>query len=353
MRPYEDRDFIKTVDGFYSCVVGYIHPPDRVISYIKYIPASGGRWGRGEKRYGRFLPDYTVPSLIENIRFLRENHPKYVFYSNVLNTTMSCCPVNMISEHYAPEIKLRELFENEKRDPLQEELVSLVEVISGGNYSSRAFGVTGSILTDIHRPEFSDIDLTIYGRRSSLEARKRLLNLYDSEGTRLRRLEGRELEAWCESKTRIYPLTRDEAEDIYRRKWNRGIFEGTLFSIHPVRLTEEITEAYGDRVFLPQGMMRVEATISDTSESMFLPCTYGVEDVNVLEGPRIECVREMTTYEGIYGDIFDPGEEVEALGKLERVVDNRFNEEYHRLLVGSLEAEGSDYIKPSIPRGTA
>ncbi len=350
MRPFKDRDFIKTVDGFFSCVVGYIHPPDKIISYVKYIPDEKGRWGRDGERYRRFLPYYTIPFLMENIGFLREKYPKYVFYSDVMNTAMSCCPVNMVSEHYIPEVKLQRLLECEKRDPLQDKLVDLVELISSGNGDHKSFGVTGSILTDIHNPNFSDIDLTIHGRRSSLEAKKKLLNLYDYERTCVRRLEGEKLEEWCKSKAMAYSLTRDEAKVIYERKWNRGVFDGTFFSIHPTRLTEEITESYGDRIFHPKGIVRIRAIISDTRESIFLPCTYGIEKADVLEGPQVDDVREVTTYNGLFGDIFDPGEEIEALGKLEMVLDKRSNKEYHRLLVGSLFAKGLDYIKPLFPR---
>jgi len=33
-------------------------------------------------------------------------------------------------------------------------------------------------------------------------------------------------------------------------------------------------------------------------------------------------------------------------GKLEKVTDRRMGQEYHRVLVGSKEAKGRDYIKP-------
>ena len=33
-----DGDAILSIDGFIFYTVGYLHPPDRIISYLKYVP---------------------------------------------------------------------------------------------------------------------------------------------------------------------------------------------------------------------------------------------------------------------------------------------------------------------------
>ena len=40
MRKFKDRDFLRTTDGLLFCVVGYLHPPDRVTGYVKYVPVA-------------------------------------------------------------------------------------------------------------------------------------------------------------------------------------------------------------------------------------------------------------------------------------------------------------------------
>ena len=42
-RPPKDRDFVETAEGFFFCLVGYLHPPDRYTAYLKYTPAESGR----------------------------------------------------------------------------------------------------------------------------------------------------------------------------------------------------------------------------------------------------------------------------------------------------------------------
>jgi len=42
-----DRDFIRTKEGFFWVVVGYTHPPNRIIAYLKYIPTTFGKWKDG------------------------------------------------------------------------------------------------------------------------------------------------------------------------------------------------------------------------------------------------------------------------------------------------------------------
>ena len=343
-RGFRDRDFLETKEGFLSCVVGCIHPPDKVISYIKYVPHPRGKWGSGEKRYARFLATYSIPSLSENLRFLRERYPHYIFYSHEWNTSMSCTPTKYIKVHYRPEERLKELARSGERDPLEEETIALARFISReSGVPLGRMGVTGSILTRIHRVEFSDIDLTVYGGGESLRVKETLQSLY-KEGGEIQPLKGSRLEDWCREKARIYPVTVEEAYKIYGRRWNYGVFKGRIFSIHPVR--DRVEDRYGDRVFEPLGIVEVSAKILDSSEAIFLPCTYKVGDVKVMDGPRFEGIREITSYEGFYGDIADPGDRVVARGRLERVRDLRGEEEYYRVLIGSLDAEGGDYIKP-------
>ncbi|MCS7385528.1 MAG: hypothetical protein NDF55_02140 [archaeon GB-1867-005] len=56
MRKIRDRDFIESKKGMLFCVVGNVHPKDRAISYLKYIPwkeenAARLGWKREEQEY--------------------------------------------------------------------------------------------------------------------------------------------------------------------------------------------------------------------------------------------------------------------------------------------------------------
>lgn len=343
---FKDHDYIQTGEDLFFCVVGYAHPPDRVISYLKYVPDPYGKWGKGNRRFKRALPYYTIPSLVETFQLLEIKYPQYLYDSHILNIKMSAVPLSYVKRHYRPKEKLSHLFETSRLDPLQQDVVELVSLLSEESDTKiNFFGVTGSVLIDIHKPEFSDIDLTIHGLKYSQTLRETLLSLYERGGAPARRFSNKLLETWCKNKSTLYPITMEEAKKFYGRKWNRGLYKDRQFSIHPIKLDEEIIEKYGDRMFIPEGIVKVKATVSDATDAIFLPSTYSVEDVDVEEGPKVIDIREVITYEGLYADLAKVGEKIIVKGKLEKVLDKRTGEEYHRILVGSPEAVGADFIR--------
>jgi predicted nucleotidyltransferase len=346
VRGFRDRDFIETPEGFFFCVVDGIHPKNRVIAYLKYIPDKTGKWGRDERRFKRVLKNYTIPALSETLVSLRKEHPEYLFKSRPFGVQMSGIPSRRIHRHFLPEVRLRSLFKDNELDCLEEKLIVLVELLSQrSGVKKREFGVTGSILLDIHQTQFSDIDILVYGRQSSLQLKSALLSIYDDIPSEVSKLSNQHLEEWCRSKVGLYPLSFEEAARLYRRRWNRGLFQSTLFSVHPVLVESELPESYGDRWFKPQGFVTIEARVTSNHAAMFLPCTYSVDEVQVLEGIKVDDLQEVCSYQGIYSDLFTVGERMAAKGKLEHVRDKRTGQECHRLLIGGPEAGGRDYIK--------
>lgn len=347
MRGFLDRDFLETREGLFFCVVGPFHPKDRVISYLKYLPDKDGKWGMGERRFRRVMRAYTIPNLLETFELLESEHPRYLFYSSFYNIKLTAVPRRNIRRHYRPEGKLAELLKRRDLDSLQTRLVRLVRVLSeASNVPPSSFGVTGSILVDIHSPEFSDIDLTVYGLKGSLALKEALTQLYSSS-SKVKRFKGKLLEAWCKSKAKKHPLSLLEARRIYERKWNVGVFDGTPFSIHPVKTGFEVTERYGDKKFRPEGFVTIRALVDDDSECMFLPAVYRVQDVEVLEGPKVSDILKVVSYESLYDNLAERGEKIVARGKLEMVEDLSGGELYHRVLVGSPEGRGSEFVKPA------
>jgi len=123
MRRFRDRDFIQTREGFFFCVVGPFHPSDRVISYLKYVPAKLGVWGRGKKRFKRVMRTYTIPSLLETFSALRKDHPHYLFCLPLYNVKMTAVPHTHIAKHFKPEEKLAQLHSAKRLDSLQGKLM--------------------------------------------------------------------------------------------------------------------------------------------------------------------------------------------------------------------------------------
>ena len=346
MRRFRDRDFLQTEEGFFFCVVGPLHPPDRVISYLKYIPSKLGVWGKGEKRFRRVMRSYTIPNLLETFSFLQRNYPHYVFHSSFYNITLTSVPQKYIAEHYKPEETLAQLLQNSCLDPLQKKLIRFTSFLAEtSNVLHEFFGVTGSILLDIHQPEFSDMDITVYGLENGLAVKNALIKNYASSSSSVKRLEGKALKDWCARKAQRYPLTPDEASKIYERKWNLGKFEGTLFSVHPVRLEREVAEEYGENTYYPVGHATIRAVVHDNTDYLFLPSVYRIREVNIVEGPHVTGIVEAISYESLYDSLAEVGESIVVRGKLERVVNNKTSREHYRILVGSPEGKGMEYVK--------
>ncbi|TET58530.1 hypothetical protein E3J51_00790 [Candidatus Bathyarchaeota archaeon] len=344
-RGFRDRDFLSTMEGFFFCVVGPYHPSDRVISYLKYLPDQSGGWGKGNDRFKRVMRAYTVPNLLETLSLLKSTHPQYLFYSSAYNITMSAVPLRYLVTHFKPEEKLTELLEAPLLDSLQEKAVRLVSLLSElAEIPIGCFGVTGSILLGIHDLSFSDMDIVVYGMECSYTLKNALAD--STVGTlRMRPLSGDGLRQWCLQKARNHPISVDDAERIYGRKWNIGTFDGTFFSLHSVKLGGELTEMYGDRIYEPDRIVSLTAVVEDCKDSIFLPSVYRVGSVEV-EGVPEASVREVVSYEGLYDSLADEGEMIAVKGKLEHVYDKRTGESYDRVLVGSPEGKGREYIKP-------
>lgn len=343
---FKDREFIETKEGLIFCVVGYLHPRDRVIAYLKYLPSAEGRWVSGSQHYRRAMRYYSASEVFRNVKWLEEHYPHYVFNSRILGFKISAIPKKCIRRHYTPNRRLREILVYGPKDALEEKALSLVELLSErSGVPKDAFGLTGSILLKIHNPTFSDIDLVVYGRENSLSVKDALLTLYDEPRSGLTRLRGSTLEQWCLEKAQAYPVSTTEAARIYSRKWSYALYKGTAFSIHPIRLDQEVDAVYGAERFKGLGFAHVKARVERVIEDLYTPYTYSISQVKVEEGEQKWRISKIVSYEGFYGGVIYEGEDIDAYGKVEEV--RCFHgEKYLRLVVGSPEANGKDYLKP-------
>ena len=327
----------------FFCVTGYLHPPDRYTAYLKYSPAPVGKWKSGEISYRRELDYYHVSKIADTIAYLERDYPQYVHYCPVRGIKFSMVPHRYVGEYYLPEQRLQEILEA-PRDALEEEMCAFAsDIATTTGIETSDLGITGSILLGMHNPQFSDIDLLVYGMENVLKVRTALKT---GGLDRIRPVDERTLEKWCASVAKRFPLSPGQARYLAGRRWNYGFFKDRYFSIHPTRKDDEIKENYGDRVYRGEKVARIRAIVTDASESLFMPATYRIDEVELIEVepgmPRAAPIREVISYEGLYRDVVDDGEEIEARGKLESV-----NQRYYRLVVGTTMLGGKGYIKPA------
>ncbi|MEM3607035.1 MAG: hypothetical protein QXE30_05265 [Candidatus Bathyarchaeia archaeon] len=339
MREFRDRDYIRTFDELYFTVLGDVHPKDKVIAYLKYAPSRKGLWGKPPNLYNRPIKEYTIHNVKKMMNFLKKNYPHYI-YKIFNNLEFSAVPYENVMIHYKPEEKLQQLIKLNVKDELQEKAVELALILSKeSKVKIENFGVTGSILIDLHKLNFSDIDLTVYGRENSLAVKKTLKNLYSTE-SEVQKFSLKDFKEWYKLKGHLYPLTVKEALTLFEKAWNKGKFKNVPFSIHPVKIESEKDYNYYEKQYSPVSIVTCKAKVIDDSESFFMPGKYKVK----CKLKSIE-VSEIITFEGFYAGIAEEGEEILVKGKLEKVEDKNRGEIYFRIVVGSLEAKGKDYIK--------
>lgn len=361
-RKAKDRDFIRTVEGMLFCVVGYLHLPDKYTAYLKYIPAPQGRWHKDKERYDRILARYNLSSVRDTVGHLEENYPHYIHYCPVRDMKFSMVPHGHVEGYYLPEERLREIL-TAPRDPLEEAAVQLaLKVAKGAQIKVEDLGLTGSLLLGIHDPSFSDIDLTVFGLKNALRVKGFLSpfkglskpggrgdsGAYGSElsssmtaQAQIRGLNQEEMESFGRGIMATHPfLSPREARYFVHRRWNYLRFGGRYFSIHPTRKDGEIIEVYGDHIYRDKGTVRVKALVTDVSEALFSPAIYKVKDVEVIEGRTVD-IQEIVSYEGLYAEVVDVNERVEAQGKVESIDGCG-----HRLVIGTTSLQGGGYLVP-------
>ena len=336
MKP-KDREMVETRDGLMFVIVGYLHPPGRVTAYLKYIPTAEGKWSRGDTRYTRTLRYYHVTQVENTYGYLRENHPDYLYDCPIRNITVSCVPLSDVKCYYDPVERVDSLIRDGPSDPLEEKLLRLVEYLQGHASVEGKIGVTGSILTRSHNPEFSDIDITVYGREETRWVREAVLGAREEGVIRGRSEE--EVERWVAQRAEKFPLSTEELRKLAFRRWNYGFYKDTYVSIHPTRTDDEITESYGDYVYNRLGEVKGTAVVVDAAESIYLPAIYRVTDSKL--GNQRATISEIVSYEGIYGGMFEVDEKVVFKGILERYMGK---EEGHRVVLGGAGSTGG-YVK--------
>ncbi len=344
---FRDRDYFMDEEGMFFCVIGNVHPPDRVISYLKYVPeriSERTKWKKGDVGYDRILPYYSAVGVLSTQEFLSKRKPEYLYKDPFMNILITAVPIDSIKVHFLPEERISQILSKENKDPLEEEVAELVAIFgSECGISTNCFGLTGSLLIGIHDPSFSDIDLIVYGKENSKKLLDKLPELFECYNE----LEpfGKELlRRRVKDVSRIYFLEPEIATKLCARKRDRGVFKGRQFSIHPVKTEEEVEERYGQKRYEPAGLITIMGTVESCEDAIFMPSRYLIKDARTPEGKEKPEIREVVSYEGLYSGIAEDGDEIIAKGKLELVRDLEEGSVSYRLLIGSFEARGRDFI---------
>jgi uncharacterized protein len=328
------RDFIYTTDDLFFATTTYLHPEDRIISFLRYIPDQNGDRSQNKKLYSKVDSNQAY-------KFLERNFPEYLFDCEITKVEMMGVPIEKVKKLLIPTDRLREIMESKKRDKLQEKVVLLAETFHDhSGISFNKMGVSGSILPGLYKSEVSDIDFVIYGLKNHRKAMEAFEEIKKENGI-LKSIEGEYWEKLYDKRIKDSSLSYEEFRWYENRKNNRGILEGTLFDILQTRDWDEINGTYGATRYEPMGCIEVECTVTDSLAAFDNPAVYKVDDVEIIEGPEV-VISEIASYTHTYAGQAKEGERITARGKLEKVIGKNVS---YRLIVGTTRESIGEFIK--------
>jgi predicted nucleotidyltransferase len=330
-----EGDLIKTKSKVVFDVKGLVHPINKVIAFPRFIPQPQGTRHGKEGSYGK------VYNLGDRFKYLQENQPELIVFDPVFGETMCEVPTAQVAEHYKPEEKLWSLRNSRDLTVLESKALQLAETLKKeAAIPWSSIGISGSIMAGL-TTEKSDIDPLVYGVencRKAYAALQRLLQEKDSGFKAYSRLELQEL---FDFRSKDTQMSFEDFVLVESRKAFQGKFMGTDYFIRFVKDWREIGEQYGDVCFKNSGYAKITANIADSTDSLFTPCTYKLENVHVVEGPKFQPIAEIVSFRGRFCEQAANGEAIEAQGKVELVTDKKSGGEHYRLILGN---KPSDYM---------
>lgn len=120
---FREADFVETRDGLIFDVKGLVHPPDRVVAFIRYFPDPEGERKRNGLTYGK------VYSLSRRYALLKERFPQYLVYDPIFDETLCEVPVKDVKKRYNPIDKTRRLRRTNNPDALQTLALKLAKLL--------------------------------------------------------------------------------------------------------------------------------------------------------------------------------------------------------------------------------
>lgn len=171
-----DGDATLTKEGFVFYVIGYLHPPERVIRDLKDVPKKLAKefeiewlpyeWKLEDTELVRPAMLYSPSNYDHIIGVFRKNHSGYVVEDPKLKKSLLTVPKTAIKKIYEPSTSLARLFKKEREghlDDLEDMATKLTSfLLECCRVPLDKFGVHGSISLGMHNPQ-SDIDVAVYG----------------------------------------------------------------------------------------------------------------------------------------------------------------------------------------------
>jgi len=322
-----EGDFIETVEGNIFDVKGLVHPPGKVIAFIRYTPDLNGDRRRAQTRYRK------VYALRERFNLLKKRSPQYLVFDPVFNQWLCEVPAESVKQHYEPSAYLSQLRRGGAHEELEKQALELAELLhreSGVTWNS--LGFSGSLLVGLHTPN-SDLDLIVYGSKSCWKVYNTLNSLVQEPKGIVKSYNKQDLKKLFDFRSKDTIMSFEDFVRTESRKLLQGKFHERDYYIRCVKDWNEAPDKYGTMQYRSVGEARIQATVTNDSEMIFTPCVYRIGDLHVLQGRSVQPIREIVSFRGRFCEQAQNGEKVVARGTIESVKTKE--DEYFHLILGN------------------
>jgi predicted nucleotidyltransferase len=330
-----EGDLIKTKSSVLFDVKGTTHPPERLVAFPRFIPDPQGPRKTAQGNYGK------IYSLTDRFNYLKAHHPNLIIYDPVFGETLCEVPTDQIATHYQPTEKLAALRTAKVLSPLENKALRLAtELKEAADIPWTAVGISGSIMAGLTTTA-SDIDPLVYGQENSHKAYQTLKTLRTNPDSGFKPYTETELKVLYDFRFKDTHMSFEDFQVVESRKAFQGMYQGVDYFVRFLKDWNETPEQYGDITYRNCGYIKIQAAVADDSDALFTPCTYGLEAVEVLEGPKLAPISEVSSFRGRFCMQAAVGEQIEAQGKIELITNKKSGQQYYRLILGN---KPTDYM---------
>jgi predicted nucleotidyltransferase len=327
-----EGDYLLTKNSrLYFDVKGIHHPDDRKISFIRFYPSKEGDRIKNGKMYKK------IYDLKERYSFLKANYPQYLFFSKQWDLELQAVKNEEIEHIYSPRIYFQSLYNKKALTPIETTSKKLCELfIEEGDIPDNSIGITGSQMVGLNTNQ-SDIDLVIYGTKNSLKFQKSLEIIFKTSN-KCRMYNQQEYSKHYNWRVGGSDIPYEKFLQTEMRKLHQGKYQGIDFFIRYLKSPEDWKGNYYDYQFQNLGRIHMKVKIKDSTDSIFTPCNYKIEPLEILSysnkerGVSLERINEICSYRGRFCEQAIENETIIINGKLERV-QFKHEQEYFRILL--------------------
>jgi predicted nucleotidyltransferase len=244
-------------------------------------------------------------------------------------------PNDEIIQHFKPQKKIANLRINKPKNVFEKKALKFATDLKQiANIPWSSIGVSGSILAGL-TTKTSDIDLIIYGEENARKAYATMQQMFKEDHSSCRAYTDEELGVLYDFRSKDTHMSFEDFKKNKKRKAFQGMYQGTDFFVRFIKDWHEISEQYGDVYYNNAGYAKIAAKISSKEQALFTPCIYQIENVELIKGPNLAPIHEVSSFRGRFCEQAENGENIVAQGKMEEVVEKKNDKKYYRLLLGS------------------